>query len=78
MVLLCVDTFLGACLEHSGMAAQFFAPEAALPGACAAVMHNITALSMPSLFVVSMGDACRHRCPRGSAERSRYKIPLSA
>lgn len=26
----------------SGMSAKFFAPEAALPGACAAVLHNIT------------------------------------
>ncbi len=26
----------------SGMSAKFFAPEAALPGACAAVLHNVT------------------------------------
>lgn len=34
----------------SGMSAKFFSPEAALPGACAAVIHNITGSIFSSIF----------------------------
>ncbi len=54
------------------MAAQFFAPEAALPGACAAVMHNVNGAIYA--FLVCRLDGRRVRATVPAREREAQSV----
>lgn len=56
----------------SGMAAKFFAHEAALPGACAAVMHNVNGAIYD--FIVRRLDARRVRATVPAREREAQPV----